>query len=210
MTRGGKQDDTDGPERRCIVTGEVQPKAGLIRFVVGPDDTVVPDILEKLPGRGIWVSATRDALDKAGRGQFSRSAKKPVKVPEGLADEVERQIVRRVQDLIALARKAGLAIAGFEKVKDALAANRVRCLLQASDGSVRGKSKLWTPQGARFYGCLTGAELGLAFGRQSVIHGALASGGLSDRVVEEAAKLRGLREVDGDPMADAGKDKETT
>jgi len=209
MTRGGKQDDKDEPERRCIVTGEVQPKAGLVRFVVGPDDMVVPDILEKLPGRGMWVSATRDALDKAGRGQFSRSARRPVKVPEGLTAEVERQLVRRVTDLIALARKAGLAVAGFEKVKDALAADRVRCLLQASDGSERGKTKLWTPQGARYFGCLTSAELGLAFGRQSVIHGALASGRLSDRVVEEAAKLRGLRELDVSPAAD-GKDIEVT
>jgi uncharacterized protein len=83
----------------------------------------------------------------------------------------------------------------------------VRVLLQASDGSERGKTKLWTPTGARYFGCLTSAELGLAFGRQSVIHGALASGGLSDRVVEEAAKLRGLREIDGGQGA-AGKDKE--
>jgi hypothetical protein len=170
---------------------------------------VVPDILEKLPGRGMWVSATRDALDKAGRGQFSRSAKRPVKVPETLSTEVERQLVRRVTDLIALARKAGLAVCGFEKVKDKLAALDVRVLLQASDGSDRGKAKLWTPQGARYFGCLTSAELGLAFGRQSVIHGALAAGALSDRVVEEAAKLRGLREDDGG-QATSGKDIETT
>lgn len=213
MTRGGKQDDKDGPERRCIVTGEVQPKSGLIRFVVGPDNHVVPDILEKLPGRGMWVSSTRDALDKAGKGQFSRSAKAPVQVAPGLAaglaDEVERQLVKRVTDLIALARKAGLAIAGFEKVKAALDHGSVRVLLQASDGSERGKTKLWTPTGARYYGCLTSIELGLAFGRQSVIHGALASGALSDRVVEEAAKLRGLREVDGSDSA-AGKDIELT
>jgi uncharacterized protein len=209
MTRGGKQDDKDGPERRCIVTGEVQPKAGLIRFVVGPDGQVVPDILEKLPGRGMWVTASRDALDKAGKGQFSRSAKAPVQVAPGLADEVERQLVKRVTDLIALARKAGLAIAGFEKVKAALDHGSVRVLLQASDGSERGKTKLWTPTGARYFGCLTSIELGLAFGRQSVIHGALASGALSDRVVEEAAKLRGLREVDGSDSA-AGKDIELT
>ena len=80
-------------------------------------------------------------------------------------------------------------------------------LLQASDGSERGKTKLWTPTGARYYGCLTSQELGLAFGRQSVIHGALASGGLSNRVVEEAAKLRGLREIDGGKTP-AGKDTE--
>lgn len=209
MTRGGAEHDTDGPERRCIVTGEVQPKAGLIRFVVGPDDTVYPDVLEKLPGRGMWVTADKAVLDKAGRGQFSRSAKKPVKVPEGLAADVERQIVRRVTDLIALVRKSGRAVCGFEKVKDALAAENVRVLLQASDGSVRGKSKLWTPTGARYFDCLTQAELGLAFGRQSVIHGALAAGALSDRVVEEAAKLRGLREMNGG-QGTAGEETETS
>ncbi len=208
MTRGGqKKRRDDGPERRCIVTGESQPKAGLVRFVVGPDGQVVPDVLGKLPGRGIYVTATRAALDQAQKGQFSRSAKQAVNVPDGLVDEVERQMARRVVDLIALARKAGLAVCGFEKVKGWLAGGeRVRVLLQASDGSERGKTKLWTPEGARYYGCLTSQELGLAFGRQSVIHGALATGGLSDRVVEDAAKLRGLREDDGGKTA-AGKDK---
>jgi len=205
MTRGGQDSEQDGPERKCIVTGEVQPKAGLIRFVVGPDNQVYPDVLEKLPGRGMWVTADRAVLEKAGKGQFARSAKKAIAVPAGLADEVERQLARRVVDLVALARKAGLAICGFEKVKTALDKGGVRVLLQASDGSERGKTKLWTPTGARYFGCLTSAELGLAFGRQSVIHGALASGGLSDRVVQEAAKLRGLREIDGG-QGTAGKD----
>ena len=207
MTRGGlKKTLDDGPERRCIVTGETQPKSGLIPFVVGPDNQVVPDILGKLPGRGMYVASTRDALDKAKKGQLSRSAKGPVTVMDGLTEEVERQLARRTLDLIAMARKAGLAVCGFEKVKGWLAGGaRVRVLMQASDGSERGKTKLWTPEGARYFGCLTGAELGLAFGRQSVIHGALAAGGLSDRVVMEAARLRGLREIDGSDPA-AGKD----
>ena len=207
MSRGGAQKNReDGPERRCIVTGETAPKSGLVRFVVGPDSQVVPDVLEKLPGRGMYVSATRAALDAAKKGQFSRAAKQAVQVPDDLADEVERQLARRVVDLVALARKAGLAVCGFEKVKGWLAGGaRVRVLMQASDGSERGKTKLWTPEGARYFGCLTGAELGLAFGRQSVIHGALAAGGLSDRVVMEAARLRGLREIDGSDPA-AGKD----
>lgn len=198
-----------GPERRCIVTGDVQPKAGLIRFVVGPEGQIVPDILGKLPGRGIWVTADRAVLDKAKKGQFARAAKTAVTVPDGLVDEVERQLARRVVDLIALARKSGRAIAGFEKVKNWLASGGVRVLFQASDGSARGKTKLWTPTGARYFGCLTSQELGLAFGRQSVIHGALASGGLSDRVVEEAAKLRGLREID-DGQGTVGKDTVAT
>ena len=209
MSRGGqKKDRVDGPERKCVVTGEVKPKSGLIRFVVGPEAEIVPDVLGKLPGRGIYVSSTKAALDAASKGQFSRSAKQAVTVPNGLTDLVERQIARHAIDLIAMARKAGLAVCGFEKVKGWLAGGAtVRVLLQASDGSVRGKSKLWTPEGARYFGCFTSEELGLAFGRQSVIHGALASGGLSNRVVEEATKLRGLREIDGGKMP-AGKDKE--
>lgn len=207
MARGGQSKDRDGAERKCIVTGETQPKAGLIRFVIGPDNQVVPDVLGKLPGRGMYVTADRRLLDEAGRGRFSRSAKQPVTVPDGLVDEVERQLVRRVVDLIALTRKSGRAVCGFEKVKGWLAGGeRVRVLLQASDGSERGKTKLWTPEGARYFGCLSARELGLAFGRQSVIHGALATGGLSDRVVEEATKLRGMRESIGD-NAVLGKEK---
>lgn len=208
MARGGHDKERGDAERKCIVTGEVQPKAGLIRFVVGPENQVVPDILGKLPGRGMYVTADRKALEAAKKGQFSRAAKQAVTVPDGLVDEVERQLARRVVDLIALTRKAGRAVCGFEKVKGWLSGGeRVRVLVQASDGSERGKTKLWTPEGARYFGCLTAQELGLAFGRQSVIHGALATGRLSDRVVEEATKLRGLREGNGGDTA-LGKDKE--
>lgn len=203
MSRGGQaKTRDDGPERSCIVTREAQPASGLIRFVVGPEGQVVPDVLGKLPGRGMWVSADRAVLEKANKGAFSRAAKAQVQVPDGLADAVERQLARRVVDLIALARKAGLAVCGFEKVKTWLAGGApVRVLMQASDGSERGKTKLWTPEGARYFSCLTGNELGLAFGRETVIHGALAAGGLSDRVVDEATKLRGLRSSAGGDRA---------
>jgi predicted RNA-binding protein YlxR (DUF448 family) len=208
MTRGGLEDERNKPERRCIVTGETGGKAGLIRFVVGPEATVVPDILQKLPGRGIWVTAGRGELEKAAaKNLFSRAAKTQVTVPEGLVAEVERQLVRRVTDLIALCRKSGSAIAGFEKVKDWLAQGEAKVLLQASDGSVRGKSKLWTPEGGRFFGCLNSDELGLAFGRQSVIHAALAAGGLTQRVIEDAARLDGVRKTIG---ADAAGKEQTT
>ncbi|MGL4310793.1 MAG: RNA-binding protein [Paracoccaceae bacterium] len=206
MTRGGQAKARDEAERRCIVTAEVQPKGGLIRFVLAPDDSrVVADLAEKLPGRGIWVSADRDALEKAvAKNLFSRAAKAPALVPAGLVDEVEAALAKRVIDLISLARKAGLAVMGFEKVKGWLAEGKAKVLLQASDGSERGKSKLWTPEGGRFFGCLSAGELGLAFGREHAIHGALAAGGLTTRVVEEAAKLAGLRGLDGSRAA--GKD----
>ncbi|WP_295048341.1 RNA-binding protein, partial [uncultured Paracoccus sp.] len=194
MSRGGLIKDHDQPERRCIVTGEVQPKAGLIRFVAGPDGQVVPDLAEKLPGRGIWVSADRAAIDKAAaKGMFSRAAKAPVKAPENLADLVEAGVARRLVELVSLTRKSGRAVAGFEKVKGWLAEGRAKVLLQASDGSDRGKGKLWTPTGGRWFGCLTASELGLSFGRDHVIHGALAAGGLTDKVILEAGRLTGLR-----------------
>lgn len=195
MTRGGRESDQEGPERRCIVLGESSAKAGLIRFVISPEGQVVPDILARLPGRGIYVSADRKALEKAAaKGLFARAAKAPVKVPEGLPDLIEVQLVRRVVDLISLARKAGDAVTGFEKVKDWLVNGKAVVLIQASDGSVRGKSKLRPPEGSGlFIGCLTAGELGLSFGREHAIHGALSAGGLTKRVVEEAARLAGLR-----------------
>lgn len=208
MTRGGRDKDRDGPERRCIVTGESGPKPGLIRFVLGPEGEVVPDLAGKLPGRGLWVSAEREVLETAvRRNAFARAARAPAKVPEDLVAAVEAQLARRVVELVSLARKAGLAVCGFEKVKGWLAEGKAKVLLQASDGSVRGKSKLWTPQGGRYFGCLTAQELGLAFGREHAIHGALAAGGLTSRVIEEAARLSGLRGLDGGKTA--GKDTNT-
>lgn len=194
MTRGGRASDADTPERRCIVSGESGPKFGLIRFVVGPEGQLVPDLAEKLPGRGIWVASERAALETAVKKKlFSRAAKTQVAVPEGLADLVEAGIAQRVVELVSLARKAGLAVAGFEKVKGWLAEGRAKVLLQASDGSERGKGKLWTPTGGRWFGCLTAAEIGLSFGRDHVIHGALAPGGLTDKVIRDASRLNGLR-----------------
>jgi predicted RNA-binding protein YlxR (DUF448 family) len=195
VTRSGQDKSKEDPERRCIVTGESQPKAGLIRFCVGPEGDVVPDIAGKLPGRGFYVEAQRASLDKAAKkGLFARAARQPVKVPEGLSDLVEALLLRRVIDLISLARKAGDAVMGYEKVKDWLAKDKVRVLIQASDGSERGKTKLAAPDRPDgFIGCLTAGEMGLAFGRERAIHAALATGGLTTRVVEEAARLAGLR-----------------
>lgn len=166
----------------------------------------MPDILGKLPGRGYYVTADRKTLEQAiAKKAFARGAKTQVTVPEGLVDEIDRQLAKRVTDLISIARKAGDAIAGFEKVKSALANGQVKVLMQASDGSERGKGKLWTPEGSRWFGCLTADELGLAFGRSHVIHGALFASGLAPRVVEEATKLKGLRESNDDASG-VGKD----
>lgn len=195
MARGGRDKLHDDPERKCIVSGESGPKEGLIRFVVGPDAVIVPDILGKLPGRGIYVSANREAITKAAsKGLFARAARAPVKAPEALVDLVEKLLLQRVIELIAMSRKAGDAITGFEKVKEWLISGRAKVLIQAEDGSERGKTKLRAPEGEnRFISCLSAGELGLAFGRERAIHAALAAGGLTTRVVEEATKLAGMR-----------------
>ena len=198
LTRGGRDRDSDGTERRCIVTGETGPKAGLIRFVVGPDETVYPDVAGKLPGRGMWVSADRAALEKAvAKRLFSKGAKRQVAVPDGLVATTEAALLKRVQDAIAIARKAGRAVAGYEKVRAMLDRGEAQVLLQATDGSARGKGKLSTPEGGRWIGFLTVDELGLAFGRDRVVHAAVASGTLARRIVEEAARLQGIRAMDG-------------
>lgn len=199
MTRGGRQDDRDAPERRCLVSGETGPKAGLVRFVVGPEGEVVADILNRLPGRGMYVTADRAMIDKAAaKGLFSRAAKQPVRSPAGLADQVEAALVRRVVDHISLARKAGQAVTGYEKVKDWLAKGEAVVLVQASDGSERGKSRLHPPDGPdSLIDCLTAGELGLSFARERAIHAALSAGGLTTRIVEEAARLAGLRRGPG-------------
>ncbi len=195
MTQDGSNAATlAGPERKCIATGDVQPVVDMVRFVVSPDGQIVPDILGKLPGRGIWVTAKRAALEKAvDKKLFSRAAKTQVTVPDGLVDEVETQLKRRLIDLISLARKSGHAVAGYEKVKDWLWRDDTRILIQAEDGSERGKSKLSTPQNGMYIGWLTANELGLAFGRETVIHAALRAGGLTQRVVDEARRLKGVR-----------------
>ena len=191
-----KKPDPELVERRCIVTRESEPKAGLIRFVIGPDAQVVPDILEKLPGRGIWVTADRKSLAEAvKKGLFARAAKTNATADENLPDLVENHLTRRVIDLISLGRKAGIAIAGLEKVKSLLVEDRAKLLIQASDGSERGKSALRPPNGPEsLINCLTSAELGMAFGRGTVIHAAMTRGGITDRVLYDATRLAGFRE----------------
>ncbi|MCC6001854.1 MAG: RNA-binding protein [Pararhodobacter sp.] len=206
MTRGGRKKDRDaGPERRCIVSGDSGPASGLIRFVLGPDGVLAPDIAGKLPGRGIWVTATPAALEQAVRKRlFTRAARAPVTVPDGLVATIEAQLARRVIDLISLARRGGAAVAGYEKVRDRLLRDEVAVLVQAADGSPRGRTKLRPPEGGAHITCLTGQELGMAFGREHVINAALSAGGLASRVVDEAARLASMRGRIGE--MDAGKD----
>ncbi len=215
MSRGGREKVHDDPERKCIATGDIHPKRGLIRFVVGPDNTVYCDVSEKLPGRGMWVSAERAALETAVQKKlFSRAAKQQVTVPDTLIADVDAALLKRVTDRLSMARKAGRAIAGFEKVKDWLGKEQVSILIQASDGSPRGKSKLRPPGGrGSFFDILTAPEIGLAFGREHVIHAALAAGALADRFREDAVRLSGVRDAGEQTNvggASTGKVKKTT
>jgi predicted RNA-binding protein YlxR (DUF448 family) len=189
------------------------PAAGLVRFVVGPDAALVPDLAGRLPGRGLWVSADRDALARAAaRNLFARAARRPVTVPGDLPGLVERLLAERVVAAVALARKAGLAICGHDKVKARLGRGLgkgpgralVGALVEASDGAEQGKARLRPlARGAGLVSCLTAAELGLAFGRDSVIHAALDAGGITDRVLREAARLAGLRRAASAPAESA-------
>jgi len=183
-------------ERRCIVSGTAQAPAGLIRFVVGPEAMLVPDIAGDLPGRGLWVGASRDILALAVRRQaFARAARRPVVVPADLIDRVAALLARHGLDLLGLARRAGQAVAGFEKVREALAAGRVAALLAASDGAADGRQKLRRMAGELpLIACFSSAELSLALGRENVIHAALTPGRLTDRCLVEAARLAGFRQ----------------
>ena len=189
--------DEGTPERRCIVTGARSGSAGLIRFVLDPEDRVVADLGGSLPGRGYWVTADRAALRQAvERRAFQRAARRPVTVDAGLLQVVEGGLLRRCRELLALARRAGQAVAGFEKVSAMLAAGRAVVLVEASDGAEDGRRKLHRHAAeVPVVSCLTAGELGLAFGRAVVVHAALGRGGLSVRFLEETRRLRGVRDT---------------
>ena len=206
MTRGGTARNRDQPERRCIATGESGPTGGLIRFVLGPGAVVVPDLAAKLPGRGVWLTAERALVERAvAKGLFSRAFKAKAAAPADLADRLEALLAGRLIDLIGLARKAGQAVTGFEKVRARLKEGAAGALVQASDGAADGKAKLarlagGVPGGVRIIEVLDSTELGLAFGRDFAIHAALDRGGFADRAIGEAARLGGLRPTG--PMTD--------
>src|SRR5690606_33258024 len=127
-------DAAAGPLRRCIVTRTIAPRHALLRLVVGPDGVLVPDIEARLPGRGMWITPRRAILEEARRrGLFARAARRPVTVPEDLADRVEAGLARRCIELLGLARRAGQAVAGFEKVRSEIEKGRVGLLVEAAD-----------------------------------------------------------------------------
>lgn len=190
-------DDERGPNRRCIVTGAVKPAEGMIRFVVGPEAQIVPDVEGRLPGRGIWLSAGRDVVNTATvKNLFSKVARRKVSVPADLGDQLERQLSRRCLDIIGLARRAGQAVAGYEKVRGELKAGRGAVVLAAVDGSADGRDKIAAiAVGRPVVAVLRSEELGAAFGRSQAVHVVLAPGRLADRLLIETGRLAGFRAV---------------
>ena len=186
--------------RRCIVSGEIMPDNRLIRFVAGPDGQVVPDVAAKLPGRGLWVTATRAAITQAAEKKlFARAAKANVAAGGDLADRAEKALVARMLGDLGIARRSGALVLGFDNVLRALDGPRPPALMiEAADGSRDGKRKLYNAAHARgmkpkVVDCLSSAELGLALGRENVIHAAVQPGGLAERLTFDAERLQGFR-----------------
>lgn len=185
----------EGSQRRCIVTGEIRDRGALLRFVVGPDGAIVPDIEARLPGRGWWLTPRRDIVERAvAKRLFSRAARRPVAVPPELADRIEGLLARRCCDGLGLARRAGLAVAGFDRVSDALRRGRAGLLLFALDGAAAGRSKVAAlGRDLPSASVLTTAELGAAFGRERIVHAVVAGGPLCRRLLLDLTRLAGLR-----------------
>jgi predicted RNA-binding protein YlxR (DUF448 family) len=202
-------------ERLCIVTRTVRPVSDLIRFVVGPGGEAVPDLKRKLPGRGVWVTATQEVLaDAIKRNVFARGFKRNVRLAADLLARTECLLERSALDALAIAGKAGLVAAGFAKAEAALAHQQVVALLHAAEAASEGQKKLDAARRRRPQGgpvavihILTSAQLDLALGRSNVIHAALLAGTPSDTFLARLQRLEGFRT--GDPAQKAGQARRT-
>jgi len=189
--------------RKCLATGEVKPKTELIRFVVSPEGKLTPDLAGKLPGRGLWVTGDRESIEKAiSKNLFARAARQKVEIDEGLLTQTEALLLDRAQSAVSLARRSGSVVAGFVKVEAELRRGPPLALLEASDGAADGRRKLtnlakaWQNEQKSqisVIGCLSSSELGLAFGRGSVIHAALTNTGAGNKALTELRRLEGFR-----------------
>jgi uncharacterized protein len=174
-------------------------EARLVRFVVGPGGVVTPDLARKLPGRGLWVAASRPAVETAARkGLFSRAAKTKLATPADLADQVERLMRQRLLAALGLARKAGDLTFGYERVLAAIASGRVAWLVEAADGSEDGRRKLLAQArkadpAPRLLALFDSAELSLALGAGNVIHTAFLAGRAAERWTLDVERLSGFR-----------------
>ena len=202
-----------GLERFCVATRTVRPVENLIRFVVAPDGQAVPDLKRKLPGRGVWVTATQGALDAAIKGRaFTRGFKRDVRVSADLVSHTERLLEKAALDALAVANKAGLVAVGFAKVERALAQDRVIALLHTVEAAPDGVRKLDAarrrlPQAGwvAAIGFLKSNQLDLALGRPNVVHAALLAGSVSDTFLARLRRLERFRTGDlGQKGAEGG------
>lgn len=190
----------DARERRDLVSGDVMPDSRLIRFVAGPDGVVVPDVAAKLPGRGLWVAASKAAITTAVEKKlFARAAKAQVSATADLAERAEKSLVTRMLGDLGIARRSGALVLGFDNVLRALESLKApKVLIEAFDGAADGKRKLYAAAHRLELDCaviesLTSAELGLALGRENVIHAAVQPGGFAERLTFDAERLSGFR-----------------
>jgi predicted RNA-binding protein YlxR (DUF448 family) len=181
-----------GPIRRCIATRETLPKERMLRFVLGPSREIVPDLLGKLPGRGMWLSARGDVLEGAlSRGAFMRAARGPVTLPSDLRARIEDGLRARIRDLLGLARRAGQAVSGWQAGREWLQAGRAGLLVQAVDGSPAERAR-FGGRNLPSVAPLKAAELGVVFGRDHAVHVVVAPGRLADAIRQEAERLAGF------------------
>lgn len=187
-------------ERRCIVTRKSVPRAGLVRFVLGPDGTVVPDLAETLPGRGVWVSAMRGAVETArSKNIFAHALRAPAKAPADLAARIERLLAARCIALIGFARRADRIVFGRDPVKAAVAGGRIALLLAAADSAGRDAADIAARFAGERFAVLTGDEIGAALGRAGIVHLGLEPGRLAATLARELRRLEGFRAAASEP-----------
>lgn len=179
-------------ERRCFITGTPRPKEELIRFTIGPDNMLYPDVAGKLGGRGVWLIPSRPVLEEAmARQAFSRALQAKVVLPAALPEQVEMLLKKRCLDLIGLAKKAGYLIIGADKIKDAAKKETLPILVQASDGSQTEEKHL--KNGLRdvfIINDFTKDEIDQALGRDFCVHLALKKCKIADNLKIEVGRLR--------------------
>jgi predicted RNA-binding protein YlxR (DUF448 family) len=212
----GPRTERSATMRMCAVSREVRPIDELIRFVVSPDGQIVPDLKRKLPGRGMWLTASRKTVAEAvRRHQFSKAFKRELRVPQTLPTDIEALLVRSVTEALGIAAKAGQVVAGFGKVESALREGTVEVLIHASDGAADGIRKLdmLARQNAGNRGAkpqipvvtaLKSIELDLALTRSNVIHAALLAGPASKTFLSRCQILVRYRMDDDDGTGDGG------
>ncbi len=208
--------EESGPIRTCIVTRAERPPEEMIRFVLAPDGTVTPDLKRRLPGRGVWVSASAGIVAQAGRRRaFDRGFKGKAVVPDDLPARIDGLMQADCLQRLSLANKAGLVTTGFAKVEAAIAAGETIAILHATDGGQDGKRKIGQALRRRFGAeappemeCFGSAQLDLALGRTNVIHAALRAGPASAALLESMKRLQVYRSA-ATPSAGAERAAET-